>query len=331
MAEQMQPSGKGRGRARRVLGAVLTSVGIALALALAGALWGVRITDSGTTSASSAAVPGASAPMAAPTAPPPAGAILGVLDMANNRLLLMLGSTYNLATNGYSSLPYWNADPGGPFSGTNLPGWARYEESIKTVVIRDSIAPNYTAYWFAYLHHLTAIENMGMLNTAQVKSMEGMFFDCLSLRESSATNPNGLNVATANFNVGQCVNVRGMFSGCVNVSRIDLSGWNAGASTTAQITDWGSLFAQCLVLSTINGVADLDTSGGTNMSYMFADCRALPGLDLRRWDTKNVTNLECMFYRSAIGTLQLGADSQNLDTGAGVLEGTFVPLGCTVS
>ena len=39
-------------------------------------------------------------------------------------------------------------------------------------------------------------------------------------------------------------------------------------------------------------VSNLDTSRLTNMGFMFSNCEELSTLDLSKWDTSNVTNME---------------------------------------
>lgn len=49
-------------------------------------------------------------------------------------------------------------------------------------------------------------------------------------------------------------------------------------------------------LTTITGLANLNTSAVTNMRRMFWACNALTSLDLSHFDTGNVTNMNMMFY-----------------------------------
>lgn len=57
---------------------------------------------------------------------------------------------------------------------------------------------------------------------------------------------------------------------------------------------WG-LFQSWSVLRTISGAEYLDTSGVTDMSWMFFDCRNLETLDVSKWNTENVTDMNHMF------------------------------------
>ena len=70
-------------------------------------------------------------------------------------------------------------------------------------------------------------------------------------------------------------------------------------------------FYNCTELTTIEGIEYLNTENVTNMSWMFANCKALTTLDVSNFDTKNVTNISGMFYAChALTTL----DVSNFDT-----------------
>ncbi len=70
-------------------------------------------------------------------------------------------------------------------------------------------------------------------------------------------------------------------------------------------------FFDCKYLTTIEGIEYLNTENVTDMSWMFANCKALTTLDVSNFDTKNVTNISCMFYAChALTTL----DITNFDT-----------------
>ena len=61
-------------------------------------------------------------------------------------------------------------------------------------------------------------------------------------------------------------------------------------------------------LKTINNIKNLDTRRVTNMSTMFAYCRALTSLDVSKFDTSKVTNMNNMFnHCEALKTLDLSS------------------------
>lgn len=53
-------------------------------------------------------------------------------------------------------------------------------------------------------------------------------------------------------------------------------------------------------------MADVDVTGMTNASAMFANCRYLKEVDLSGFDTSNVTNMSSMFaFCTALATVDL--------------------------
>ncbi len=76
-------------------------------------------------------------------------------------------------------------------------------------------------------------------------------------------------------------------------------------------SDSSNLFLQFSSLEEIVGLEHFDTSGVTNMSYMFSCCEMLTSLNLSKFDTSNVSNMSSMFYGcSSLTKLDVG----NFDT-----------------
>jgi surface protein len=70
---------------------------------------------------------------------------------------------------------------------------------------------------------------------------------------------------------------------------IEILKWNA-----SNVTDMSSMFYGCDKLEKINNIENLVTSNVTNISKMFYLC-GVSSLDLSKWDTSNVTNMEWLF------------------------------------
>ena len=85
-----------------------------------------------------------------------------------------------------------------------------------------------------------------------------------------------------------------------------------------KLTNGSYLFAELRGLCYIDGLEYLDTSKMTNMAHMFSQCGSYDyadlDLDLRTFDTKNVTDMESMFYGCHhLKTLDLTSfDTQNV-------------------
>ena len=124
-----------------------------------------------------------------------------------------------------------------------------------------------------------------------------------------------------------------LFSGCSNLTTIDVSNWDTSAVTvmasvfenctslttldvskwnTSKVMDMDGLFDGCSNLTTLD-VSKWDTSAVTNMSWMFNNCSKLTALDVSKWNTGAVTNMSRMFsWCSSLTKL----DISNFDTSA---------------
>ena len=74
------------------------------------------------------------------------------------------------------------------------------------------------------------------------------------------------------------------------------------------------LFDGMANLTTITGLANLNTTNTISLEYMFAHCSSLTSLDIHTWNTPNVTNMNQMFYNcSSLTTLNLsGFNTSNV-------------------
>ena len=85
------------------------------------------------------------------------------------------------------------------------------------------------------------------------------------------------------------VNCSKMFSGCENITEVDLSGF---VGTNVERFDF--MFENCISLTSII-ISDLDTSSAVNMSVFFVGCESLLSLNLSFLDTSKVNNMSSMF------------------------------------
>lgn len=158
-------------------------------------------------------------------------------------------------------------------------------------------------------------------NTSKVTNMYYMFNGCKNLTTS-------LNDLVAKFDTSSVTDMGGMFAICNSLTSIDLSSWDVSSVTNmasmfqggtesnnygitdfysllvsvdttgwkpCSVTSMGSMFYCCAKLTTINGIADWDTSNLTNTAQMFYFCKSLQYLDLSKWDTSKVTSMNYMF------------------------------------
>ncbi len=91
-------------------------------------------------------------------------------------------------------------------------------------------------------------------------------------------------------NIKNITTTKGMFGGCYEAVRIDVSGLD-----TSKVTDMSQMFNGCESLEELD-VSGFNTKKVTDMSYMFYDCSELKDLDVSKFDTGKVTDMSWMFY-----------------------------------
>lgn len=80
------------------------------------------------------------------------------------------------------------------------------------------------------------------------------------------------------------------FEDCIYLTRIE-GIWNLN---TENVTDMNSMFLGCSSLSSLD-LTNFDTGNVTDMSSMFLDCRNLTSLDVTNFNTEKVTDMSSMF------------------------------------
>ncbi len=101
-------------------------------------------------------------------------------------------------------------------------------------------------------------------------------------------------------NTSEVTSMNSMFSGCSNLTSIDLSHFD-----TSHVTNMSSMFSRMRSLTSIN-VSNFNTSNVTNMAYMFQDLSSITSLNVSNFNTSNVTNMASMFKNlTNISTLNI--------------------------
>ena len=148
-------------------------------------------------------------------------------------------------------------------------------------------------YMFADCSFLNTV-NLYKWNTKNVRTMEYMFAGCSSLTS--------LNILS--FETPYLETVKGMFYGCISLTSLDLSHFNTSSVVTTAYMFYRaySLLSLNLIFEeyspTINTTkidSYFDTPSVKDMSYMFAYCSDLEGLDLSYLNTSNVEDMSYMF------------------------------------
>lgn len=204
------------------------------------------------------------------------------------------------------------------------PLWMQLDErmKIKSVVFDESFKdarPTTCVSWFLWFEALTTIEHLDYLNTSEVEYMNSMFTKCTSLETLDLSSFNtekvtdmqtmfegSTNLRTINLPKGfigsNVTDLNGMFSGCVSLTELDLSGSNA-----EKVKNMGSMFYGCVALSNLN-LSGFKTGSLTEMRYLFSSCQSLESLDLSGFNTENVTSMASMFSQcSSLRSLDLSS------------------------
>lgn len=167
--------------------------------------------------------------------------------------------------------------------GSGYMTWYDNKENIIKVVFDPSFASyktlTNTEWWFNGFSNLETIENIEYLKTDSVTSMLYMFSGCKNL---TSINLEGFNTPKLN-------NMSGMFEGCSSLTSLDLSNFN-----TENVTNMYILFMDCSSLQSIN-LSGLNTEKVTDMGAMFENCSSLTTLDLSSFKTTNTTSTYSMF------------------------------------
>ena len=187
-------------------------------------------------------------------------------------------------------------------------------DQIKSVVIAEEIAPKSAKKLFMNLKNVEKITGLNKLNTCNVTSMIGMFYNCSNLKQLDVSNFNTSNTTAMNhmfyncsnlkqldlnnFNTEKVTTMEGMFANCSELEKIDISNWN-----TSNVEDMSWMFAgedyghpaNTMILKKIIGIEDLDVSNVKSMDRMFRHCHELTSLDLHKWNVSNVEIMRQLF------------------------------------
>ena len=171
-------------------------------------------------------------------------------------------------------------------------------KNIKNIVFDESFktyAPTSLEHFFAGCSTLETITGLEYLNTANVKNMSNMFSGCQNLSS----------LDLSKFNTEKVTDMSRMFYGCQKLSSLDLSNFN-----TEKVTDMSSMFEDCLELSSLD-LSNFNTKEVKLMNNMFWGCSALTSLDLSNFNTANVMDMGNMFLNCSVLT---SLDLSNFNT-----------------
>ncbi|MBD5528072.1 MAG: BspA family leucine-rich repeat surface protein [Lachnospiraceae bacterium] len=104
-----------------------------------------------------------------------------------------------------------------------------------------------------------------------------------------AWRPYSSQITSAEINVTGMTDASSLFSGCNNMTSIDMRDFD-----TSNVVNMGEMFEGCGSLTSLD-ISNFDTSNVRNMRYMFSGCSSLTSLDVSNFNTINVNDMESMF------------------------------------
>lgn len=119
------------------------------------------------------------------------------------------------------------------------------------------------------------------------------------------------------LNTDDITDMGSRFYNCQKLSELDLSGFK-----TSNVTNMEGMFDWCLNLTNIKFGDNFNTGSVQQMNWMFFKCEKLTTLDLRSFDTRNVTNMSDMFGDCNNLTAILVGDNWSTDQ-VTISEGMF--------
>ncbi len=185
---------------------------------------------------------------------------------------------------------------GGPDQSNKNVEWILYMDGRLVVTGTGEVVGWMGGNWGNYASYIKSVK----VNLTGAKSARGMFLNCINLTE----------VDLSGFDMSQITDMSSMFSGCSSLTSLDVSGWDTSSVTNMERMFANDVFGPAAL--TNFDLSALDTSSVTNMSNMFNGQYNLTNLNVSGWDTSNVTNMEGMFANcKKLETLDLSSWNTN--------------------
>ena len=208
---------------------------------------------------------------------------------SNNTIYANPSSTSGLFSNltNVTSIDLSNMDTSGM---TSMKDMFRKDTSLTNITFGDNFnTANVTSmngvFWDC--NSLTSID-LSNFNTSNVTDMNNMFAECSSLTALDLSNFDTSNVTSMGNPYG--FSYGGMFRNCKSLTSLDLSNFD-----TSKVKQMSNMFDGCSNLTNLN-LANFNTSNVTSMAIMFWGCTSLTSLDLSSFDTSKVNDMDRMFY-----------------------------------
>lgn len=157
------------------------------------------------------------------------------------------------------------------YSRVELP-WRDMKPNIKSVVVKDAIAPKSIAFWFETMGNLASVD-LSKLDASKVEDAQSLF-------------GNDALVSTIDLSMldmPKVKNISNMFYGCKGATSLKIPG-----GFTNELKEMGQVFYDCISVKELN-LEGLDVSGVTNMGRLFWNCQTLTTVFVdENWDVQHI-------------------------------------------
>lgn len=156
-------------------------------------------------------------------------------------------------------------------------------DSEKTLILRptDGISGELDDWEESppWRYNMDKIEKVKIMPGVKAVTCRNMFINLRLLKD----------IDISNLDTTDVQDMKGMFEGCEEVTKLTLNGISTSKATTME-----NMFQRMYRLEQVNTSA-LDTSNVTSMKSMFRSCGSLTSLDLSNFKTTKVNNMTTMF------------------------------------
>ena len=160
-------------------------------------------------------------------------------------------------------------------------GWGTFSLKRDKVSNGDGTALTTLYYAWSYCRELLSLD-ISHLYTPNTTNIACAFIQCYRL---SGT------MDLRHWSVAKVTAMNSMFSYCLNLDYINLTGWN-----TEKVSNISNMFEYCHKLKIVYGIEDFKTNLCTSFAGLFLDNLYLRALDLSKWNTEKLTGLNSTFY-----------------------------------
>lgn len=157
------------------------------------------------------------------------------------------------------------------YSRVELP-WRDMKPNIKSVVVKDTIAPKSIAFWFETMGNLASVD-LSKLDASRVEDAQSLFGNDALIST----------IDLSMLDMPKVKNISNMFYGCKGATSLKIPG-----GFTNELKEMGQVFYDCISVKELN-LEGLDVSGVTNMGRLFWNCPTLTTVFVdENWDVQHI-------------------------------------------